>query len=194
MTKYNYFAIPIDKIVQPPPYLWYAGWSSVKPTQGANTQVGNANQLPPPFVIGATTGALPGKATLIGTGPRSQYPTPPPFPFPVGTTAAGYFSSVQRWLTSGTDAQVCSYFSIPFADVPAQPTYTTWFATWSLVRPVLQPGWLAPLAIGATTDAVPEGGAFIVALDKDPLPPPPVLPAPDTSLANYAAWLTDRAA
>lgn len=192
---FNYFVIPSNKIQQPPqppPYVWYAGWSVRRPTQGTKTQVGGTNQLPPPFVIGATTGALPDQATLIGKGPRSQFPAPPPFATPDVTP--DYFASFQRWLDNGTDAQVCSYFSIPFAAVPAQPSYTTWFAIWSPSLPAVAPGWLAPMAIVADPGPVPDGGKFIVAMDKVPPPPPPVLAAPDTSLDTYKAWLLDRSA
>lgn len=194
-NKYNYFAIPSDKIPQPPPYqaVWYASWSPVRPIMGTNSQVGNAAQPQPPLVIGATMGDLPAKATLIGKGRRnrSAAPPPPPFPLPETATTAGYFSSVQRWLTSGTDSQVCSYFSIPFADVPLQPPYVAWYATWSISRPVVEEGGLPSLVIGAISGAVPEGGTFIIALDKDPPPPPPPLSALDMDLASYDLLLTD---
>lgn len=192
---FNYFVIPSNKIQkpqQPPPFVWYAGWSVRRPILGTNTQVAGAKPLPPPFVIGATTGALPDQATLIGRGPRSKFPAPPPFATPDAKPA--YLAAFQRWLDSGTDAQACSYFSIPFAAVPPQPSYTTWFATWSPSLPAIASEWLAPMAIVADPGPVPDGGQFIVNLDKVPPPPPPVLAAPDTTLTDYAQWLIDRSA
>lgn len=196
MSKtYNYFAIPFDQVPPSPPYtVWYTGWSPIRPTVGTSSQVSGSGQLPPPFVVGITSGDLPANATLIGTGHRSQCPAPPPFPSPEFTTASDYLASVRHWVESGTDPQTCSYFSIPFAEVPEQPPYLAWFATWSSWRPVVDPGVPAPLAIGATDGTVPPGAKFIIPLLKDPPPPPPVLPAPDTSLASYAAWLSDRGA
>lgn len=192
---YKYFAIALDKLPEPAPYeaVWYASWSSVRPALGPQTHVTGASASPLPFVIGATTGALPAQATLIGKGARSGCPAPPPLPCPE-TTCADYFASIQRWLSSGTGTQPCSYFSIPFAAVPSQPPYVTWYAAWSPLRPAVEPGWLPPLVICATAGEVPATGQFIMPLAKDPPPPPPVLASPDMTLASFVTPLGDRGA
>lgn len=194
MSKaYNYFAIPFEKVPPSPPYaVWFASWSSVKPTLGTTTQAGGTAQLPPPFVVGATLGDLPDHAVLLGTGARSQCPPPPPLPSPATTTAGDYYSSVKRWIEAGTDPQMCSYFSIPFAHVPSRPPYLAWFATWSSSRPIVEPGMLPPFTIAAIEGTGPEGATYVARMAKDPPAPPPVLSAPETSLATYATWLFDR--
>jgi hypothetical protein len=68
------------------------------------------------------------------------------------------------------------YFRIPFANVPANPTYTVWFASWSTERPTVEPGMPDPYTIGVTKDAqLPPGATLIATSTKDPPPPPPAL-------------------
>ncbi len=74
-------------------------------------------------------------------------------------------------------SQGSKYFVIPFEDVPASPSYPVWYATWSTVRPTLEPGASAPLVVGATMDQLPPGAILLGSGDKDPpTPPPPPLP------------------
>lgn len=68
------------------------------------------------------------------------------------------------------------YFVIPFKSVPANPTYTVWYATWSRDRPEIKPGMSHPLVVGVTSeDRLPDGAASLGAT-KDPIPPPPPPP------------------
>jgi len=149
---------------------------------------------PPPFVVGITTGDLPQGAKLVGSGARSGFPPPPPFPSPILSSASDYWESVHRWAATGSGPQACNYFSIPFAQVPDPAPYPVWFATWSPVRPQLEEGTLPPFAIGVTEGEPPAAGTPFLAVGKDPPPPPPALPAPDTSLMSLTALLDDREA
>lgn len=84
------------------------------------------------------------------------------------------------------------YFMIPFANVPQNPDYKVWFATWSTQPPTLEPGMQPPLVIGATAGPLPAGAVPLAGGGKDPPPPPPPLAA--GSQAEYQAaliaWLT----
>jgi hypothetical protein len=90
------------------------------------------------------------------------------------------------------------YFSIPFDLVPKDqpPPYPVWFATWSTVPPVVEPGMPAPFVVGATEDALPEGAVVLGTADKDPPPPPPALTSTSSDYqATLSTWLdTTRAA
>jgi hypothetical protein len=83
------------------------------------------------------------------------------------------------------------YFMIPFENVPASPTYTVWFATWSQDRPVLEPNMNPPMVVGVTSDeTLPTGAVLLGDGSKDPPPPPP--PPPPLGLdyeASFTTWL-----
>jgi hypothetical protein len=80
------------------------------------------------------------------------------------------------------------YFSIPFANVPNNPTYTVWFASWSTERPIIEPGMLPPFAIGVTKDdQLPAGATLLASSTKEPPPPPPAL-ADGTSSEYQSAF------
>jgi hypothetical protein len=82
------------------------------------------------------------------------------------------------------------YFMIPFANVPETPDYTVWFASWSTVRPVLEPGMLPPCVVGVTTDQLPAGAVLLESGGgKDPPPPPP--PPAAVSMEEYKASIKD---
>jgi hypothetical protein len=68
------------------------------------------------------------------------------------------------------------YFLIALENVPANPCYTTWFATWSTERPIVAPGMAPPLVVGVTSaETLPVGAMLLGAGGKDPPPPPPPL-------------------
>jgi len=78
------------------------------------------------------------------------------------------------------------YFLIAFEDVPADPCYTTWFATWSTERPTVAPGMAPPLVVGVTSAAaLPAGAVLLDAGGKDPPPPPPPLAASVVCQSDY---------
>jgi hypothetical protein len=86
------------------------------------------------------------------------------------------------------------YFTIPFEDVPANPSYTVWFATWSRERPLLEPGMNPPLVVGVTSDSTLPAGAFLLGGgSKDPQPPPPPPPPMSFNPSDYqrsvSEWL-----
>src|SRR5437868_5461017 len=79
------------------------------------------------------------------------------------------------------------YFTIQSADVPPQPSYPVWFATWSTKqsayvwsknRPDTTAGTTKTWTVGATDDAaLPSGAIAVVAsIDKCIDPPPLALP------------------
>ena len=81
---------------------------------------------------------------------------------------------------------IYKYFTIPFESVPAKPTYTVWFATWSTERPAVGPGMAPPMVVGVTCEAeaaLPPGATVLATGSKDPPPPPPPLAA--LHLADY---------
>jgi hypothetical protein len=81
-------------------------------------------------------------------------------------------------------SQSTKYFAIPFDNVPKDPTYTVWFATWSTERPAVEPGTYPPWVVGVTEDDVlPAGATLLGTCSKDPPPPPP--PAAPVSMADY---------
>ena len=82
-------------------------------------------------------------------------------------------------------SQSYQYFVIPFENVPDAPEYTVWFAAWSRVRPIVEPGMNPPFVVGATRGTLPAGAVLLGDSDKDPIPPP-LPPAPSTvSSSNY---------
>lgn len=84
------------------------------------------------------------------------------------------------------------YFVIPFENVPADPTYTVWFSTWSRERPLVEPGMSPPLVVGVTADAeLPTGATLLGDGSKDPPPPPPPLSAFSQSeyQSSVSTWL-----
>jgi hypothetical protein len=84
------------------------------------------------------------------------------------------------------------YFVIPFANVPDNPTYTVWYASWSTERPILEPGMLPPCTIGVTGDGkLPPGATLVATSTKEPPPPPPALAAstPPEYEAAFSTWL-----
>jgi hypothetical protein len=86
------------------------------------------------------------------------------------------------------------YFVIPFKQVPAKPTYTVWFASWTTVRPTHDPYLLPPYAIGVTKDdKLPPGAIPIASSTKEPPPPPPPLAVstPAEYKAAFNAWLAN---
>ena len=84
------------------------------------------------------------------------------------------------------------YFEIPFDNVPEQPTYTVWFATWSRERPLLEPGMNPPMVVGITAeDEIPAGAALIGISSKDPPPPPPPPPPSGFGASEYQAAVRD---
>jgi len=88
-------------------------------------------------------------------------------------------------------ASSTQYFMIPFENVPQNPDYQVWFASWSTQRPTLEPGMQAPVVVGATTGPLPAGAVPLTAGGKDPPPPPPPLAAgtPADYQAALAAWV-----
>src|SRR5262245_59900383 len=88
------------------------------------------------------------------------------------------------------------YFLIPFENVPATPTYTVWFATWTRDRPVIEPGMNPPMVVGVIADdkALPPGASRMGGGSKDPPPPPPPPPRPSFGETGYQRaiddWLT----
>lgn len=86
------------------------------------------------------------------------------------------------------------YFMIPFKNVPDSPPYTVWYASWSTVRPIPEPGMQPPYAIGVTKDdRLPPGAILIANSTKEPPPPPPPLAASTPAEYNsaFSAWLTN---
>ena len=76
------------------------------------------------------------------------------------------------------------YFMIPFESVPADPSYTAWFATWSRERPVVGPGMAPPMVVGVTSaETLPPGATLLAEGSKDPPPPPP---PPSAAIVNEA--------
>jgi hypothetical protein len=82
-------------------------------------------------------------------------------------------------------SQDYKYFVIPFDQVPASPSYTVWYATWSTTPPILEPGMSAPLVVGAITGELPNAGTLLGDGRKDPPPPPPPTPSASIDLAEY---------
>ena len=81
--------------------------------------------------------------------------------------------------------QSYTYFSIPFENVPDDPQYAVWFASWSKQRPTLEPGMNAPFVVGATAGPLPAGATLIANIVKDPIPPC-LPPAPvEASMKEY---------
>ena len=84
------------------------------------------------------------------------------------------------------------YFAIPFENVPDEPSYTVWFATWSKERPVLEPGMSAPMVVGVTAnDRLPEGAVLLGDSSKDPVPPPPPPPPAVLDQSAYQQSFTE---
>jgi hypothetical protein len=84
------------------------------------------------------------------------------------------------------------YFAIPFENVPADPSYTVWFATWSKERPVLEPGMNAPMVVGVTTSTtLPAGAVLLASGSKDPVPPPPPPPPAVMDPSAYQRSVTE---
>ena len=85
------------------------------------------------------------------------------------------------------------YFEIPFENVPATPTYTVWYASWSKERPMLEPGMLPPVVIGMTTEDLPPKATLLAAARdvKNPPPPPPPLAVAgmDEFRQAFGIWL-----
>jgi len=94
-------------------------------------------------------------------------------------------------------SQSYKYFVIPFEDVPANPSYTVWYATWSEKRPT-EPGKNQfPMVVGVTTEAnLPAGAVLLGDGLKDPPPPPPPPPSltstPSDYLTSCSLWLSAR--
>jgi hypothetical protein len=83
------------------------------------------------------------------------------------------------------------YFLIPYEQVPEQPAYAVWFATWSQDRPRLEPGMNPPMVVGATTeDRLPAGAVLLAGASKDPQPPPPP-PPPSFTASDYQRAVSD---
>ncbi len=81
------------------------------------------------------------------------------------------------------------YFEIPFENVPQDPTYTVWYATWSTQRPVLEPGMNPPMVVGVTAEStLPAGATLLGDGSKDPPPPPPSL---TLSQSDYQKTVSD---
>jgi hypothetical protein len=86
------------------------------------------------------------------------------------------------------------YFVIPFANVPKDPAYTVWFASWSTERPIVEPGMPPPFVVGVTTDdKLPAGATLLADGSKDPPPPPPVVGTGGLSeyQTSFTAWMLD---
>lgn len=84
------------------------------------------------------------------------------------------------------------YFVIPFEDVPAEPGFQVWYATWSQERPAVEPGASPPLVVGVTAGELPRNAAMLGSATKDPPPPPPPLDgaaAPSSYQQTFSAWL-----
>lgn len=99
------------------------------------------------------------------------------------------------------------YFTIPFANVPQNPSYTAWYALWTKDRP--SAGWSKerPVAVldpstiwvvGLTADEPPPGATVLGTATKDPPQPPLALSPKITSMAAYQdqfrMWLDSRSA
>lgn len=82
------------------------------------------------------------------------------------------------------------YFLIPFENVPANPPYQVWYATWSKTPPLLEPGMNPPMVVGATLEELPAGATLLDSGSKDPLPPPPP-PPPGFHELDYQKAVTD---
>jgi len=89
-------------------------------------------------------------------------------------------------------SQDYKYFVIPFKNVPDDPTYTVWYASWSKERPSVVRGMPAPVAIGVTKDdKLPPEAILIANSTKEPPPPPPLMAAGTPS--EYVAAFNMRA-
>jgi hypothetical protein len=87
---------------------------------------------------------------------------------------------------------MAKYFMIPFKNVPSNPAYTVWYATWSNQRPVIEPGMNQPVVIGVTKDdTLPASATLLAESTKEPPPPPPPLsPGGITEYqAAFSTWL-----
>lgn len=89
---------------------------------------------------------------------------------------------------------MAKYFEVPFANVPAKPTYTVWYASWSTERPVIEPGMLPPVVIGMTTGELPPNATLLAAprdVKNPPPTPPPLAPTGmDEFRRAFGAWLS----
>ncbi|HWU85954.1 MAG TPA: hypothetical protein VN253_01685 [Kofleriaceae bacterium] len=90
-------------------------------------------------------------------------------------------------------SSIQQYFTIPFENVPANPAYTVWYATWTRERPAVEPGVNPPLVVGATVEgSLPKGATSLGSGTKDPLPPPPPPPpAVIISQPDYQKTVSD---
>ena len=85
---------------------------------------------------------------------------------------------------------IYKYFIIPFENVPANPTYPVWYASWTKERPIVAPGVHPPLVVGATTEALPAGATLLGSGSKDPPPPPPPPPPLAIIPSEYQTTIT----
>lgn len=93
-----------------------------------------------------------------------------------------------------------NYFAIPLNDVPSNPPYTVWFASWvaaqngyswSMQRPSVDaPTW----GVAATTGSPPTSATTLGSGGKD-LPPPPMTfdsDSLDDFQKAFSIWLDTR--
>jgi hypothetical protein len=93
-----------------------------------------------------------------------------------------------------------NYFAVPLSDVPKDPPYPMWFATWVADQhgyswSTQRPTYDAPTyAVAATTSTPPPTATTLGSGGKD-LPPPPLTFA-SSSLSDFqktfASWLDTR--
>ncbi|HEX3474615.1 MAG TPA: hypothetical protein VHT91_06210 [Kofleriaceae bacterium] len=94
------------------------------------------------------------------------------------------------------------YFTIQSADVPSQPSYPVWFATWSAKqseyvwsknRPDTTAGTTKTWTVGATDDAdLPPGAIAVVASIDKCIDPPPLTVPIDATIDQFQAVLGRR--
>jgi hypothetical protein len=94
------------------------------------------------------------------------------------------------------------YFTLPCTDVPEDPGYTVWFATWSEKRSEYvwsrkRPDTLSDAshtwAVGATDDtALPPEATTVIAFSDKCIDPPPLAVPFNTTSADFHAVLTQQ--
>ena len=83
-----------------------------------------------------------------------------------------------------------TYFTLPFDNLPQNPGYTVYFATWSTQPPTDSDA--KPLVVCCTTGVAPQGATVLVSSalkDPPPPPPPPFAVSSSTYSTTLSAWL-----
>lgn len=88
-----------------------------------------------------------------------------------------------------------TYFTIPYSQLPSNPGYTVYYATWTTTPPA-DAGTTPPFIVCCTTGSAPEGATVLASSIKDPTPPP-LLQLGSISTSDYETkvqtWLASRA-